>query len=273
MKKIYRLISIPRWKFCIIILSGILIQCSGLTNLVMPPKNDVGLGAQMDAQIRSNPKEYPILNDANSRQYVQTMVNKVLQSPEIKYKSMFPYKVEIIKDDKTVNAFCTPGGYIYVYTGLIKMLDNDASLAGVIGHEIAHAELRHSASRIVKAYGLQLALEIALGNNPNRTAEVAANMFSGLALLKNSRNDESDADEYSFKYLQSTNWYPGAISYFFEKVKGQGGSAIESLLSTHPLPQDRLDAVSKRVKDAHIPSPNENTLSSKSYTEFKRKLP
>jgi len=272
MNALIKYFSVSVWQFYCIILSGFLIQCAGFTNLVMPPKNDIGLGAQMDAQIRNSPKEYPILNDANSRQYLQNMINKVLQSPEIKYKSMFPYKVEIIKDDKTVNAFCTPGGYIYVYTGLIKMLDNEASLAGVIGHEIAHAELRHSANRIVKAYGLQLAVEIALGNNPGRTAEVAANMFSGLALLKNSRNDESDADDYSFKYLQSTNWYPGAISYFFEKVKGQGGGAIESLLSTHPLPQDRLDTVSKRVKDARIPPPNESTLSSKSYLEFKKRL-
>jgi predicted Zn-dependent protease len=139
------------------------------TNAIMPPKNDVSLGAQMDAQIRANPKEYPILNDASSRQYVQNMINQILQSPQIQYKSMFPYKVEIIKDDKTVNAFCTPGGYIYVYTGLIKMLDNDASLAGVIGHEIAHAERRHSANRMVKAYGAQMVLEIALGNNPCRT--------------------------------------------------------------------------------------------------------
>jgi predicted Zn-dependent protease len=98
-------------------------------------------------------------------------------------------------------------------------------------------------------------------------------MFTGLALLKNSRNDESEADEYSFKYLQSTNWYPGAISFFFDKVKGQGGSAIEGLLSTHPLPQDRLDDVNKRVKDAKIPPPTESNLSSRTYMDFKKRLP
>lgn len=273
MKFLTTKLSIPIWKFCLVCMSGVLVQCSLFTNFVMPPKNDVGLGQQMDAQIRANPKEYPILNDAASRQYVQNMINQVLQSPAIKYKSMFPYKVEIIKDDKTINAFCTPGGYIYVYTGLIKMLENDASLAGVIGHEIAHAELRHSANRMVKAYGAQMAIEIALGGNQNKTAELAANMFTGLALLKNSRSDESEADEYSFKYLQSTNWYPGAISYFFEKVKGKGGSAVDGLLSTHPLPQDRLDAVSKRVKDANIPPPSESNLSSHSYMDFKKRLP
>lgn len=265
--------SISYWKFFLIVITGALIQCAGITNLVMPAKNDANLGAQMDAQIRANPKEYPILNDPTSRQYLQNMVNQILQSPEIKYKGTFPYKVEIIKDDKTINAFCTPGGYIYVYTGLIKMLENDASLAGVIGHEIAHAERRHSAQRMVQAYGAQTVLEIALGQNSNKTVELAANMFTGLALLKNSRSDESEADEYSFKYLQSTSWYPGAISFFFDKVKGQGGNAIEGLLSTHPQPQDRLDAVNKRVKDAKIPAPTEATLSSRTYADFKKRLP
>ncbi len=252
----------------------LLTQCKSLTDAIFPPSQDIGLGQQLDREIRANPKEYPILNDASARQYVQGLVNSVIQAPEVKYRGTFPYTTEIIRDDKTVNAFCTPGGYIYVYTGLIKMLDNEASLAGVLGHEIAHAERRHSAQRMVKAYGAQMMMSIVLGNSPDRTAEVAANMFTGLALLKNSRDDESEADDYSFKYLRSTRWYPGAISYFFEKVKGQSsGGTVERLLSTHPLPQDRLDAVAGRIKDAKLPSPTEQSLQSAPYQSFKKRLP
>ena len=254
--------------------AGTLWQCSSITNALFPPSQDVGLGSQLDKQIRSNPKEYPILNDAVSRQYVQNIVNQILQSPDVQYKGTFSYATEIIRDDKTVNAFCTPGGYIYVYTGLIKMLDNEASLAGVLGHEIAHAERRHSANRMVKAYGAQMLLSVVLGNNPDRTTEVAANMFTGLALMKNSRDDESESDDYSFRYLRSTKWYPGAISYFFEKVGRQSsGGAIERLLSTHPLPKDRLDAVAQRVKDAKIALPTEANLLSAPYAAFKKRLP
>lgn len=255
-------------------LGFVLFQCSSLTNAIFPPSQDIGLGQQLDKEIRANPKEYPILNDATSRQYVQNIVNSVIQAPEVQYRGTFPYTTEIIRDDKTVNAFCTPGGYIYVYTGLIKLLDNEASLAGVLGHEIAHAERRHSANRMAKAYGAQIITGVVLGNSPDRTAEVAANMFTGLALLKNSRDDESEADDYSFKYLRSTKWYPGAISYFFEKVKGQSsGGAVERLLSTHPLPQDRLDAVTKRVNDAKLPPPTEQNLLSTPYRTFKKRLP
>jgi predicted Zn-dependent protease len=213
-----------------------------------------------------------VLNNPKAKQYLQSMIDKIIASKDVKYRGTFPYKVEVLDDDKTVNAFCTPGGYIYVYTGLIKMLDNEASLAGVLGHEIAHAERRHSTSRMTKAMGVQAATELALGKNPNSNVALAANAFTGLGLLKNGRDDEDEADEYSFKYLQSTKWYPGAILYFFEKVKGRGGSSLEELFSTHPLPESRLENTKKRLKEANIPPPTEAQLNTKAYQDFKRSL-
>ncbi|CAN5433459.1 M48 family metalloprotease [soil metagenome] len=239
---------------------------------IFPVSEDQKLGKQFDQEIRADSKQYPILNNAVARSYVQTIVNKILSAPSIKYRGTFPYQVEIINDDNTVNAFCTPGGYIYVYTGLIKMLDNEASLAGVLGHEIAHAERRHSTSRMTTQLGLQTVTDIALGKNSNSNIALAANMFTGLGLLKNSRSDETEADEYSFTYLRSTQWYPGAIIYFFEKVKGRGGSSIERLLSTHPLPQDRIDATNARLKSANIAPPTEAQLNARGYADFKKNL-
>ncbi len=260
---------------CLYIPAGIIFyQCGSITNALFPASEDVGLGAQLDKEIRSDPKNYPILNDASSKKYVQNIVTQIVSAPEIQYRGIFPYSTEIIRDDKTINAFCTPGGYIYVYTGLIKMLDNEASLAGVLGHEIAHAERRHSANRMIKAYGAQMLMNIVLGSNPGKTEQVAANLFAGLALLKNSRDDESEADDYSFNYLKSTRWYPGAISFFFQKVKGQSSDgAVERLLSTHPLPQDRLDAVNQRIKDAKLSPPAETNLLTAPYVSFKKRLP
>jgi beta-barrel assembly-enhancing protease len=239
---------------------------------VFPVSQDKQLGAQFDQEIRANPREYPILGNTKARAYVQGIVDQLLQSPEIKYRGQFTYRTEIINDDKTINAFCTPGGYIYVYTGLIKMLDNEAALAGVLGHEIAHAELRHSTERMTTQLGAQTLLSIALGNNPDRTVSFAANAFTGLGLLKNSRSDELESDDYSFRYLRTTSWYPGAINYFFDKVKGRGGSSLERLLSTHPLPQDRIDATNKRLRTFNIPPPTEAQLNSRGYADFKRSL-
>lgn len=247
------------------------IHCGGFN--LFPASEDAKLGADLDKQIRSNPKEYPLYNDAGVREYVQNIANQLVNSPAIKYRGTFPYKVEIINDPKTLNAFCTPGGYIYVYTGIIKALDNEASLAAVMGHEIAHAERRHSTQRMTKAYGAQLLLDIALGKNPDKTTQIASQLFTGLALLKNSRDDEAESDEYSFKYMQSSKWYPGALGYFFEKVKGRSGGSIERLLSTHPLPQDRIDANNERVRKANLPPPTEANLQARPYQDVKNRLP
>ncbi|MCO6465551.1 MAG: M48 family metalloprotease [Bradyrhizobiaceae bacterium] len=244
--------------------------CSSLN--IFPVSEDKQLGAQFAADILKDPKTYPILNNVGAKSYVQSIVNKIKMAPEVQYENTFPYVVEIINDDKTVNAFCTPGGYIYVYTGLIKMLDNEAALAGVLGHEIAHAERRHSTSRMTKAMGVQALLDMLSNKTSDRTINFAANAVAGMGLLKNSRDDEDEADDYSFKYLRSTQWYPGGIMYFFEKVKGRGGSALEELFSTHPMPQSRLDNTIARLKEANIPPPTEAQLNARGYEEFRRKL-
>ena len=246
-----------------------------VTDLIMSPSDDKDLGQQIDNEIRSNPKDYPLLNNAAANAYVQAMVNELIKAPEVKYRNVFAYKVEIIRDDKTINAFCTPGGYIYVYTGLMKMLDDEASLAGVIGHEIAHAERRHSAQRMVNAYGVSIILSMALGQQPTQLESLVGNLFGNLALLKNSRDDETEANEDSFSYLRSTNiWYAGGVKFFFEKIQSQSSSSsIERLLSTHPLPSDRVQAVNQMIQKANIPAPTESTLRSTPYKAFLKTLP
>jgi predicted Zn-dependent protease len=240
---------------------------------IFPSSYDAQLGANLDQEIRKNVREYPILQNETVRTAIQNMVSEIIRSPLIEYRSQFPYRVTIINDPNTLNAFCTPGGYIYVYTGLMKAVDNEATLAAVLGHEIAHAERRHATKRMTNALGAQLLLDIALGKNTSRTTELAANLFVGLALLKNSRDDEAESDEYSFRYLQSTRWYPGALGFFFEKIKSRRGGSIERLLSTHPLPQDRIEANAERVRKAQLPPPTEANLRAVPYQELKRLLP
>ena len=239
--------------------------------------DDLKLGQQMDEQIRKNSKEYPILEGhPGVKQYVMEVGNRVLASPAITKRGIYSYKYEIIQKDSIINAFCTPGGYIYVYTGLLKFVDNEATLAGVMGHEIAHAERQHASKRITKAYGVQMLLSVALGQNPSQIAAMTANLFTGLGLLANSRSDESEADEYSMKYLSSTQYYPGGITYFFKKIEGEksrGGGTIERLLSTHPLPQDRIDHVNEILKSMGNPQPTDPNLFAKRYLAFRKTLP
>ncbi len=111
-------------------------------------QDDVNLGKGLDQEIRQNPQEYPIYDSHTHTQYVQNILNDIIKSPEIEYADIFPYKIALIDNDEVVNAFAAPGGYIYVYTGLLKFLDNEATLAGIIAHEVAHAERRHATQRM-----------------------------------------------------------------------------------------------------------------------------
>ncbi|GJQ20578.1 MAG: peptidase M48 [Bacteroidia bacterium] len=242
---------------------------------LFPDSKDIELGQQIDEEIRKSPEEYPILQGRpDVKAYVAEIGQKILRSPLIEKRDRFAYVFEIIRDDSTVNAFCTPGGYIYVYTGLLKFLDNEAALAGVIGHEIAHAERRHATRRMTSAFGVQVVLAIALGENPSELSEIAGNLFAGLGLLVNSRSDEIEADTYSIRYLQSTEYYPGGIRYFFEKVgAGRSGGAFTRLLSTHPLPEDRIQNADKILRESGVPPPGPHTIFEDRYQRFKQTLP
>ncbi len=247
--------------------------CSDSTSLgelnLFSIEDDRNLGQQLDNEIKKDSKNYPIYMNSAAQQYLQNMMNQIIQSPEIKYRDKFAYTVTII-DANTINAFATPGGYIYVYKGLLKYLDNEATLAAILAHEVAHAERRHATKRMTKAYGLQVLLGVILGQNPSTLETIAANLFSGLTLLYNSREDEYEADEYSFRYLRSTIWYPGAGIFFFEKIKDKSNqSEFKELFSTHPLDQKRIDALNKLIKDANLAEPSEANLFQQRYQQFK----
>lgn len=243
--------------------------------------DDVQLGKEIQQQIADESKEFPVLQGHQDvKEYVNGLGKYVINNSNyIQYKNVFPYKIEIIEDDSTVNAFCIPGGYIYVYTGLIKFLNNEAALTGVIGHEIAHAERRHMTQRLTSYYGVSLVLGIVLGSNPNQLGQIAANLFVGLGFLANSRADEEEADNYSIKYLTGSKYYPGAITFFFDKIKeeqkknGTTPGDLDRLLATHPLPQDRIDNVNLKLsKIKPKPDPTKG-LYTDEYQKMKAKLP
>ena len=112
----------------------------------------------IDQEIRSNPTEYPIYNcDPTVKLYIQQRIfNHILASAKVENKNVFPYQIEIIDDPNVLNAFCVPGGFIYLYTGLLLYLDSEAALAGVVGHEIVHAERRHTTQSLTAYYGTSI---------------------------------------------------------------------------------------------------------------------
>jgi predicted Zn-dependent protease len=244
---------------------------------IFPISKDKELGSQLDVEMKKDTKEYPILVDSRLNSYLNGILSEILASPNIEHKNDFQYSIQIVKRDDVINAFATPGGYVYVYTGLLKFVDSKAELAAIMAHEVAHCERRHATSRMTTQYGISVVLGLLLGDNPSQLEQMASNLFTSLGLLKNSRDDEYEADKYAFRYLQSTKYYPGAMTYFFDRIntnKDSKPSVFETLLATHPLSTDRINAVKKLLKDASSPSASEDNLFSNEYkNNFKAYIP
>jgi predicted Zn-dependent protease len=209
---------------------------------------DKQLGAQLAQEIASNPTDYPVLDEAAypvAYNYLHEMRDIILASPEVKFKDDFEWQLKIIHDDNTLNAFAAPGGYMYVYTGLIKYLDKVDHLAGVLAHEIAHADQRHSTAQMTNQYGLEFLVTMASGGS---TQGQLAQVASGLTSLGFSRGFETDADEHSVDYLKSTRYACNGAAGFFVKLEAQGqGSSTPAFLSTHPNPDNRITKINDRA--------------------------
>jgi predicted Zn-dependent protease len=200
---------------------------------------DRQLGAQVAGEIDANTKEYPLLDSLRYKevyQYVYKVRNNILNSGKVDFKDDFQWRIKIIHDDKTMNAFCTPGGYIYVYTGILKFLESEDELAGVLGHEIAHADQRHSTRQMTKQFGIQVLLDVLAGNR-----QLLKDVTGAIVGLKFSRQHETEADECSVKYLCPTEYNAAGGAGFFEKIQALGGAKQPEFLSTHPNPENRIE--------------------------------
>jgi predicted Zn-dependent protease len=200
---------------------------------------DKELGRQVNAEILSKPEQYPILDPVQYKEvydYVTGIRDKILQTGEVRYAKEFDWEIKII-NDTILNAFCTPGGYIYFYTGILKFLDSEDELAGVLGHEMAHADLRHSTGQMTRMFGVSLLVTALTGNR-----ETLAQITTALIGLRFSRNHEADADFNSVKYLCKTPYNAAGGAGFFEKILALGGAQVPEFLSTHPSPDNRIEA-------------------------------
>ncbi|MEX1001150.1 MAG: M48 family metalloprotease [Crocinitomicaceae bacterium] len=214
---------------------------------LFPVEKDVELGAQVAREIESKPNEYPVLDSASNvaaYRYIYEIRNRILATGEVEHKDDFVWRIRIIQDDEILNAFCTPGGYIYFYTGIIKYLENEAQLAGVMGHEMAHADLRHSTRQMSKNFGVQLLLSAVLGDQ-----KAIGQITGGLINLQFSRGHETEADHMSVHYLCCTKWPGDSGAGFFEKIQESGAQSPPEFLSTHPSPDNRIENYHKWAQE------------------------
>lgn len=237
---------------------------------VFPIDYDARLGLQAVSQIESDSRQFPLVDSTQhpvAYQELRHMVNTLLASGQVKNRDKFVWRVRIIKDDKTLNAFCLPGGYIYVYTGLIKYLKSGDELAGVLGHEIAHADLRHSTQQMTKQFGLGILVSVVTGGDPNLLSQIG----SQLVTLGFSRTAETEADRKAVDYLYATRYDARGVARFFEKlIADEKDGKVPSFLSTHPNPDNRVRTIMEYWQKK---GSKDGEKDEKSYLRLKANLP
>lgn len=210
--------------------------------IMLPVSQDRQLGAQVAKEIDGNQKEYPLLDSIKYKdvyQYIYKVRNTILNTGKVDFKDDFSWRIRIINDDKTLNAFCTPGGYIYIYTGILKYLDSEDQFAGVLAHEIGHADMRHSVRQLQLMYGAQILQQVLLGDKA--ALKTITDALIGVGALAYSRSHETEADERSVLYLCPTQYNAAGGAGFFEKIQKEGGQRVPQFLSTHPNPENRIE--------------------------------
>ncbi len=161
-----------------------------------------------------------------------------------------------VVDENTVNAWCMPGGKVVVYTGLLPVTQDEAGLAVVMGHEIAHAVAKHGSERMSDAMVLQMsgmALGAAMQNKPEMTQALFSQAFgigSQLGQLKFSRNHETEADKMGLIFAAMGGYNPEAAVTFWERMAAAGGQKPPEFLSTHPSDETRIATLKAFMPEA-----------------------
>lgn len=229
---------------------------------------EMKIGRQIALQVEQQAK---LVDDPVITEYV----NRVGQNIVLHSDAKVPFTIKVIDSDE-VNAFALPGGFFYVNKGLILAADNEAELAGVMAHEIAHVAARHAMENQGKGtlinYGA-LAGIIFGGPIVSTVLQNGGGILAGLAMLKFTRGAEEEADRLGVQYLYASGYDPTAMATMFEKLasknKKKPGS-FAKLFTTHPQSEDRRDESLALV--ARFPEREEYVISTSEFQKVKKHL-
>ncbi|MGB8509583.1 MAG: M48 family metallopeptidase, partial [Pyrinomonadaceae bacterium] len=229
---------------------------------------EVALGRQLAAEVDRTAK---FVDDPVITEYI----NRVGQNVVLHSDAKVPFTIKVIDSDE-VNAFALPGGFFYVNKGLILAADNEAEVAGVMAHEIAHVAARHAMENQAKGMLADIGLTVGsifLGGLGGMAILNGAQFGALLGFMKFSRSAESEADALGVQYLYAAGYDPSAMSTMFEKLatknKKKPGT-MSKLFSTHPQSIDRMET--SRALVARFPEREEYVVSTSEFQRVKNRL-
>jgi predicted Zn-dependent protease len=203
-----------------------------------------------------------LYQDAKIQQTIKAIGQNIVQKTAAG-KSDYKFDFHVLADPNTVNAFALPGGQIFITVGLLKLLQSEDQIAGVLGHEIGHVLGRHSAERMAKeelTQGLIGATAVATANpnDPDGQAQIAA--FVGNIINMNyGRNDEIEADKFGVHFMVDLGYNPKAMLEVMDILKAAaGGQNPPEILSTHPAPENRKEKILEEVANYKVKLSDKN---------------
>jgi predicted Zn-dependent protease len=217
-------------------------------HLSMTPQQETQLGLASTPQMAAQFNGFVNPNDPEAMEVVR--VGRKVSRRSDAAKAPYQYQYHLLNDTRTVNAFALPGGQVFITKALYDDLDDEAELAGVLGHETGHVVERHSAQQVEKSrLGNRLVAAIAVGSNHPLSNGAIAAVVNQVTQLKFSREDESQADERGVQFMAEAGYDPRAMVDVMKVLMrvSQGGRQPEFLV-THPYPEHRIVDIEAQIK-------------------------
>ena len=232
------------------------------------PEKEIALGRQLANDVENS---VHLINDPVVTEYVNRIGQQLVRNSDAK----IPFQIKVIDDDE-VNAFALPGGFFYVNTGLILAADNEAGLAGVMAHEIAHVAARHatknqSRSELFDLISIPL---VFMGGPAAMVARQAMSLAVPMGFLKFSRDAEREADMLGLQYDYATGYDPQEFVRLFEKMKRQEKdkkSRFAKAFSTHPMTDERIKRAQKEIQD-YLPDRGQYIVDTSEFDEVRARV-
>src|SRR5262250_1247669 len=211
------------------------------------PQQDVQVGKQAADDAK---RKLPMCNSRKADSYL-TQLGKRLTDHLNTNGVQYPWEFHCV-NDRSINAFALPGGYVFVNRGAIEAADNEAELAAVMAHELSHVALRHGTNQATKAQAAQAGVGIfgAIfgGSTGGALLTQLGSFTAGGVLLKYSRSAETQADVMGTQVLYDSGYDPRAMAQFFEKLEQETkGKNPPEFFSDHPNPEHRLERVEEEI--------------------------
>jgi len=231
-------------------------------------ETDIKMGKQYSQMVDSTSKlvTYPVITE---------YVNRIGQNLVRNSDAQVPFTIKVIDSD-VVNAFSLPGGFLYVNSGLILAADEEAELAGVMGHEIAHVCARHATRQMTRSQLANLGTIplIFVGGGIGYAAYEAAGLGLPLTFMHFQRGFEAEADYLGLQYMYKTGYDPQAFVAFFEKLQAmekKKPGTLDKAFSTHPQTPDRIEKSQEEIATI-LPARPEYTVDTSEFDEVKARL-